>query len=677
MGIYFTDYLSNIAQNYNVEERMNNNSISKKVVTATVLSTLIALASCGKKDSTPNDQTRDVESITSGIIDKISQNGEWAVKERMTRNGDVYYKEESLPKEQVDEIARREYKSTQMSQVSVNPKFNTQLFRIEGKDTNNAVFVAPKIYSFSGSEVARMQPLMNEEEGTMTLFFPIMLIDGLSSTVPSPDSQHESIKIPNNLLIQDVAGLNEFINSKYASSGAQNLARLPGCPKEIILTIAGRQFNIASDILKSSDYCDYNVPIYTSIKLPKNEALWLLQVGLYSGAAQVTAVFETRVPYTVSKFSIEMNKSKLYEEIAARLQFKKLWAKVDLQTEITKIVKRQAMKIYIQGNMNSHLDSIVQQAIDQFFEPLPADPAKADMSCGSEPFCMKISYKKQTYEENLTVEWVQTSDVLSGQNITTWARLFPLSDANVRFENLKNNEVKKSTELVLMKDDLLELKISKISLDNYVQDQKTSTVHSNVQVGTNSVRTCPEPREVGGENNPGGRSHSGYSRCTTTQTPIFQDQWVEETIFSAVRNDEVTDNPIGKMDTITDDIVLGFSWYENGREVTRECPANSFQREGDGRSLLLRMANVPGCEIFTKNSTNKPKLYMVNKSAAAKAEIKEGRITKNWRGEVSDATKNYSYQVNSNYSGEVSIRGYKIGNSFDSSFGSPFGSSIK
>lgn len=653
---------------------MQNAHVPKSIIKTSLTALAVTmLVSCGSKNSAPASaapalQTVSGESSASmkseAVIKTVSQNGDWTVKERMTREGDVYYKEETLPREQVNEIARRQYKSTQMKQVTVNPRFNTQLFRIEGKDTNNAVFVAPKIYSFSGSEVARMQPLINEEEGTMTLFFPIMLIDGLSSIVPSPDSQHESIKIPNNLLVQDVEGLNDFISKKYGSYGEQNLARLSGCPKEIIMTIAGRQFDVASDILKSSDYCDYNVPIYTSIKLPKKEALWLLQEGLYSGAALVTAIFETRVPYTVSKFSIEMNKSKLYEEIAARLKVNSPYAEVDLQAELTKIVKQQAMKISIQGNMNEHLNSIVHQAINQFFEKLPADPAKADLSCGSALVCLKLKYTKQSYDENFSVEWLQTSDVLSGQNITTWARLFPLSDANMRFENLKSFGDKKSTELVLMKDDLVELKISKISLESYAQDVKsTSVIHNMVQVGSTSTQVCPEPSDGNG---PGGQHPRP---CRNVSTPIIEDQWTQETIYSAVRNNEETVNPIGKLDSITDDFVMGFSWYENGIEVTKECPANSFQREGDGRTLLLRITNVPGCEIFTKNSTNKPKLFIINRADSLKTEIKEGKITKNWKGQVDDKTKPFQYNVKSNFSGEVSIRGYKIGTSVDSTFG--------
>jgi hypothetical protein len=651
-------------------EKLNATNLksSKEIISAavTILCLLLVLTSCGKEKSgsTPMPLATNNDSIVS----KLSQKGDWVVKERMTREGDVYYKEETLPLEMVNEAARKEYKSTQMGQVTVNPKFNTQLFRIEGKDTMNAVFVAPKIYSFSGSEVNRMQAVTNEDEGTMTLYFPIILIDGLSTTVPSPDSPHQSIKIPDNLLVKDIAGLNDFINNKYGSFGPQNLTRLSGCPKEIIMTIAGRQFNVAANILKLSDYCDYNNPITTSIKLPKKEALWLMQEGLYSGAAQITAIFETRVPYTVSKFSIEMNKAKLYEEIAARLKVNVPYAEIDLRADITKIVKRQGMKISIQGNLNEHLESIVRQAIDQFFEKMPADPSRADMSCGSAPVCLKLSYTNQTYEENLSVDWVQTSDVLSGQNITTWARLFPLSDANVRFENLKNFQDKLSTELVVMKDDLIELKITKKVIENFSESKQSGIKHNIVQVGNKTGKECsPYGHRVPIKLTP---TKGSGDICRTTNTPIYEDQWFEETIFLAVKNSETIDNPIGKVETVTDDIYFGFSWNENGKIITKECPVNIFEREGDGRALLIRIRNIEGCEVFTKNSKNKPKLYLINKANTLKAKIKEGKIIKKWNGEVTDSTNDFFYQVNSSISGEISIRGYKVGNSDNSTSGS-------
>lgn len=627
---------------------------------------LCVIVSCGKKEHTiaPILSTTD-----SGIINKQSQNGDWVVKERITRDGDVYYKEESLPYDLIGPSVRKEYNNTQMSQVTVNPSFNTQLFRIEGKDTNNAVFVAPKLYAFSSSEVNRMSPLVDEDEGTITLFFPIMLIDGLSPIIPSPDNRHDSINVPVNMLVHDTDSLINFLNKKYSSFGEQNLARLSGCPKELIMTIAGRQFSIASDLLKISDYCDYNVPIYTSIKLPTKEALWLLQEGLYSGAAQIAAVFETRVPYTVSKFTVEMNKSKLYEEIAAKLSIKKLYAEVDLQMEIVKIVKQQAMKISIQGNMTDHLDSIVRQAIDQFFEKMPSDPTKADLSCGS-PICLKLSYNKQTYEEIFSVDWVQTSNVLSGQNITTWARLFPLSDANVRFDTLESGEAK-TTELILMKDDIVDLKVTKIILKNFTQVVRTNLVHNTVVVGSTSHVECSgiyslpfELRSPIGQ--PGG---GGVPHCITINTPTYEDHWVDETEYSAIDNSETMDNPIGKTDIITDSIYFGFSWYENGVLINKECPANSFVREGDGHSLLLRINNVPNCEVFTKNSTNKPKLYVINKDTNSINTFKEGKVSKYWNGTTTDTTKDVQHQINSNYSGEVSIRGYRIGNTLDSTFG--------
>jgi hypothetical protein len=168
---------------------------------------------------------------------------------------------------------------------------------------------------------------------------------------------------------------------------------------------------------------------------------------------------------------------------------------------------------------------------------------------------------------------------------------------------------------------------------------------------------------------PGYLGHEGGGNCTEQNVPIYEDQWVEETIFSARKTNVVTDNPVGKFETITDDIYFGFSWFEDGKVITKECPANSFPRNADGRSLLLRITNVPGCEIFTKNSTNQPKLYLINKASSTNTEVKEGSMTKNWKGDTTDSTKVFQYQVNSNYAAEVSIRGGKIGITTKSTFG--------
>lgn len=635
-----------------------------KVTLLMALSASLLLSSCGKKESAVDPVTANLQQLATGtIIEKTSANGDWKIVEKMSRDGDVYYKSESLPLEKADENARKEYKDTQMKQVAVDPRFNAQLFRIEGKDTNNAVFIAPRVYAYSGNEANKMEPSINDDEGTMTLFFPIVFIDGLSDTIEAPNKDNGLIKLPANLLVQDKAGLERFINKKYESFGEQNLASLAGCPKKIIITVAGREYDIASDILKQADYCQYNKPIYTSVKLPKQEALWLLQKGLYSGAARVSTIFETRVPYTISKFSIEMNKSKLYEEIAARLHVNSPYAEVDLQLEIQKIVKRQAMKISIQGNLNTHLDSIVKQAIDQFFEKMPADPAKADMSCGKAPVCLKLSYKKQTYEENFSVDWIQTSDVLSGQNILTWTGLNSLSDDSVNFENLKNDNSKISTGLTLYEGTLLDLKVSKIDFEQLSQNSKVNMAHNNVEIGKRSEWDCSNIKSVRIPIVPMRGPSDG---CRKVAVPVMEDQWIETTVLGVAKSIDSVLNPTGKVDEILANLSFEIQWNENGKNVSKICPASLFERDADGRSILIRIENVPGCEVFTKNSFNRPILSLVNNSSLKIGEFKEGTITKNWRGEVVNNLKDYSYPIKSSFSGTILRRGSSIRTDIDS-----------
>ncbi len=615
------------------------------------------IVSCGKKESVqvPTSESK-IDQVTSGtVIEKMGMNGDWKIIERQSRDGDVYFKSESLPLEKANENARKEYKGTQMVEVSADPRFNVQLFRIEGKDTNNAVFIAPRIYAYSGNEANKMEPAINDEDGTMTLFFPIVFIDGLNNTIEAPNKDNGQIKVPANLLIQDKEGLVRFINKKYGDEfGEQNLAALSGCPKKIVITVAGREYDVASDILKQADYCQYNKPIYTSVKLPKKEALWLLQKGLYSGAAKISTIFETRVPYTVAKMSIEMNKSKLYEEIAARLKVNTRYAEVDLRTEITKIVRNQAMKISIQGNMNEHLTSIVGQAINEFFEKMPADPSKADMSCGSSPVCLKLSYTRQSYEENFSVNWIQTSDVLSGQNILTWTGLSSLSDDSVNFENLKNDNSKVATNLTLYDGSLIELKVSKIDYEKLSQNYKTTVAHNNVQIGTKEEERCID-HFLGGN----GRG------CHSREIPIYQDQWIETTILSVSKALDTIVNPTGKVDEILSNISFEIQWNENGKNISRICPANLFQRDADGRSILIRIENVPGCEVFSRNSANKPILSLINNSTVKSGEFKEGTITKNWKGDIVEDTKDYLYPLRSSFSGTVLRRGSSIRTDID------------
>lgn len=644
------------------------------------MTSALVLSSCGSKDSqvpavaAPAVSTPAIETRIGTNIEKDSVNGDWQIKEMMTRDGDVYFKWETLPADKAEEYARKEYRSTQMKQVPVDPSYNAQLFRIEGEDSNKAVYIAPKIYAYSGNEANKMEPLIDDERGTMTLFFPIVFIDGLKDTIESPNQENGMIKLPANWLVQNKDSLLKFLNKQFARYGEQNLASLPGCPKRIIMTVAGEEYDIAKSILQQADYCQYNKPIYTSITLPKSKALWLLQEGLYTGAAKISAIFETRVPYTVSKLRIEMNKQKLYEEIAARIEVNHPYAEVELTTEIQKIVRKQAMKISIQGNLNEQLSSIVNQAIAHFFEKMPADPARANLKCGSALTCFKLSYKKQDFEDNFSVEWLQTSDVLSGQNILTWTGLNSLFDDSVQIVDVQNNGTKRTTGLTLYDGALLELKVNSLVVEQVKQTQKSVRTNNNVQIGTTPVRDCREmgnaiainPRllsamgEGGGGGNAGREGIGGGHRdhCGTTKKPVFENQWYDTVTLGYETSNETVLNPNGKADEVLNNVGFEFQWNENGKTVTRRCPANLFGRYGDGKSILIKIENVPGCEVFSKNSSNRPILALYNDSTKKAEGIKVGYKYVNWLGQITrESYSPLDYTLKSIYSGTIMRRG--------------------
>ena len=92
-----------------------------KLILALLSSSLI-LSACGKKD-TQVEATKTSSQLALGtIIEKVGSNGDWKIIERQSREGDVYYKSESLPMEKADENARKEYKDTQMNKEGKKKK---------------------------------------------------------------------------------------------------------------------------------------------------------------------------------------------------------------------------------------------------------------------------------------------------------------------------------------------------------------------------------------------------------------------------------------------------------------------------------------------------------------------------------------------------------------------------
>lgn len=629
------------------------------------MTSALILSSCGSKDSQVQPSAAapvsDSRASAGTVIENSGKNGEWIVEEKTSRDGEVTFRTESLPADRVEEFRKREYRATQLQQVPIDPSFNALLFKVDDAKTKKAVYIAPKLYAYAGKEANKTEPLINDDKGEMTLFFPIILIDGLSDKIESPNRENALITLPENLLVKKKDDLIKFLNKLYAGDGEQNLAALPGCPKEIVLTVAGRRFPIDRDLYLTSDYCHYNKPFTISITLPKSEAMWLLEEGLYSGAAKVSAIFETRVPYVVTKLKIEMNKQKIFEDLSIKLKLNFPYAESEITTEIQKIVKEQAAKISIQGDLNEHLNAIIAQAIDHFFEKMPADPKKEDMSCGNKPVCFKLAYKKQNYDDNFSVEWTHTTNVLSGQNILTETILSSLFDDSVSVLNVKNDGTKKTTGITVYNGAKIDLKLTSLLVDKAIQDVKKERKDNNVVIGETKVPCLMAGGGEGGGGNPGREGIGGGHRegpCTTTQK-IYQNQWTEIFTYDVKPvTESILENPIGKAEEVLNNIGFEFQWNEGGKTVSQKCPANLFQRHGDGRKFLITIENVPGCTVFTKNSVNRPIMALYNASQSKAEGIKKGFRTVNWQNQVTaDTLRDIDYTLNSVFDAFIMRRG--------------------
>ncbi len=97
-----------------------------------------------------------------------------------------------------------------------------------------------------------------------------------------------------------------------------------------------------------------------------------------------------------------------------------------------------------------------------------------------------------------------------------------------------------------------------------------------------------------------------------------------------------------------------------GQPMSVTCPLRAFDREGDGKSLRLRIKSSPGCPLFEGNSSPSLMLHLINKIRPEIA-YREGRETRTWDGRVLETPREKTYVPEIGFAGTLSIRGYGFG----------------
>ncbi|MFI5389974.1 MAG: hypothetical protein ACHQYQ_01335, partial [Bacteriovoracales bacterium] len=391
-----------------------------------------------------------------------------------------------------------------------------------------------------------------------------------------------------------------------------------------------------------------------SFTLSADEAKELLQEGIYQNAVDVTVRFETRARISVAEMEIEFDKNKVFQKLETSLTGKSLFAEVEAKVEITKVMQEEMMKVRIAGDVGEILPMIVNQAIERFFEKFRPDPSLGNSPCGSGPVCLKLNYSYLSDSRSFSVKYNISKNELMGQNFISWAKLNPMDDSiSIGGEGRKDLNFSDSFEtgLTVSSGDLLEIQ------PNYLKVEKSMVEKSPVSRSNNNVcikkeRQCTNRFRLG-------RS----SACLDHEEVCvaWENQFVDMTTYGLAITPitETINNPMGQTSSLIEGLSLEFSWIDfNGNLQRQECPISQFSPEADGSRVLIRIENKGKCEIFGNN--NRPMLHLRNRITFNET-LDLGFYKVDWQGNVLESPKPQTVSQKAAFSGNMRIRGYRIG----------------
>ncbi len=611
-----------------------------------VMATAMAAISCSAcAPATRNPELTPVDSIQK------DPSG-WSVRSLKSRDGGTALTQREMPAE-LQARYRNEYRKTNLVQLPIDARFNTTLFKINDvSEYEGRVFVAPKLFAYGSADQGRLAPRRNGD-GTVSLSFPVVLTDGTVDKIMGPNSS-AAIDLPGEYRIADYHGLIEKVASVYRAKGG--LSPLPGCPKKLVIAMGDHEYDATPKDLAAADYCPLNQPFTVTVTLPEGEARFLLEKGLYAGVVDARATFETRVSFVVSQFEIQFDKASLFRDLATQFSYQGVFADVDVRAKVTEIVRRRAMSVNIQGESGAHFETLVSQSIETFFEKFSENPEKSLKECGDARACFRLNANYSREQESLSIHWSQSTSALTGQNYLTWTKLKPTQDLAVRFGEatldcrgnqcrpmLSNRGAPIETGLTLAQGDLVE--ITPDAAHREIRELNTPSV------SRQDKKVCLKRRRV---------PLSSRRPCIETKN-----MWVETTTYShASPQMETHLSPVGQLPQLFDGLSLRMVWRDDdsgGTGKTREitCPLNSFERHGNGKSLVIRVDNQPNCQIFNAGSKNPPMLSLVS-HIDFQVDYTEGKLVRDWLGKVRQSPRAAVYRPRVDLAGTISIKGYSF-----------------
>jgi len=609
---------------------------------------VLALGACGKG----GDEGLKTGSAVVSLNDGWSEQSYYVGTTRVTES-------KMSPAQQA--LIRNNYRRVNLLQLPVDSKFNAMVFKITDEtisEYQNKAFVAPKIFSYGTQQGGKLAPVLNPD-GTVTLSFNIVFLDGFSKTIQSPRGDDRMVTVPDSFLVRNPDEFAEYMKSQY---GVQTgLSALPGCPKRITVLVGAHEYDATPKNLATSDHCQVNQPMTASITVSQAEGRWIMEDALDAGMVDVQGVYETRVSYPVSKLKIEFDRSRIFSDLQAELSAKMWFVDVDVKAAVTKVMQNQMAKILVQGDSTALMSELIQKVTDQFFEPFrpdPNTPAPKECSSGA-AVCLRFNLTTASQSSAMDFEYAQVTNSLSGQNYLTSTKLKATPKrvtigkertCTINCDRLANDGIPRETGLTVVDG-------NQVEIEPYYLVRKTMTLAQPQTVRTHQVVCIKEGKDCAPRDAGRGGGTVCYRYCAQSE-----DRWMDTTRYdSGVVREEIIDQPIGLMNMLFEGLEFSFRWEDHTTHKIKQmkCPLDAFPREGDGRTLKVRVENVPGCSPFTHRPNETPMLYLINQ-IQSQTRFKKGEYRSYWNGKIEDATRIETYVPPLEFVGSVSIKGYSF-----------------
>jgi len=588
------------------------------------------------------------------------------------------------------EAERTLYQRTNLIQLPIDAHYNANVLRITDDSISEYIhkaFIAPRLYSYGAQSGGKLIPARNAD-GTVTLAFNVIFLDGTSSIIARPDQGNTQFELPSSFVIQDQTGLKSLLQTQF---GADNtLTPLPGCPKTLTLSTPGHEYDVTPAEYAHADFCQLNAPVMVSLTVPESQAREILQNFLPNNLVAIKGIYESKVSIPSSKVEVHFDRSKMFSSLEAQMSAK-IWI-TDLEAKYasTTVAQNQLMKVVIQGRTSDLEDKLIQQITSEFFTPWKPDPmtGMTKPDCGS-AICMSLDMKHQDEGSTMDFEWSEESNMMSGQKWETTAKLratpksVQIGDTVCHSnedamdsgrgiyqvgacKRLKNDGTARETGLTVNEGDQLKIDPSYMIEEQFTQINPPM-FHEPNTICTASHPVCdfPPPTPHCIQNNCFKTASvesvaSCHQECDAGKTV---DLWVDTWNYSAPASSALKiDSPTGQINQLYTGLMLGFEWTDHftGEKREKFCPLSVFQREGDGNSLKVTLQNVPTCSPFSTIPSETPMLFLANAIHPSDT-YTVGQVIKRWNGTSETHIESKTYYPAIDFAGTLTIDGYSLG----------------